>query len=212
MKTRDAFALKSFKPAQILQRPYFREFGFGADKTDDEILAGLRYADGDSRQDAETKFDTLCRLIRRTSEYLKFVKRHVDRLERYRRAVADKIVEGATADVESLRAKYAREQKLASFYTIEFFFDADSLLEKMNQAFRALDDAIKLSYRRVFADRLKTARQAAGMNQTEFGASLGLSQRAISNYESADREPSIANIVRFAQKLRRPLNWFFGAN
>lgn len=212
MKTKDAFALKSFQPAQILQRPYFREFNFDGSATDDEIIARLSYSDGDSRQDAETKFDTLCRLIRRTSEYLKFVKRHVDRLERYRRAVADKIVEGATADVESLRAKYAREQKLASFYTIEFFFDADSLLEKMNQAFRALDDAIKLSYRRVFAERLKQARQAAGISQTEFGASLGLSQRAISTYEVGIREPTLATVARFAQKLHRPLDWFFGAN
>ena len=211
MKTKDAFALKSFDAAQILQRPYFREFGFGA-KTDNEIITGLSLADGDSRQDLETKFDTLCRLIRRATKFMIFVNRHANRLERYRRAVADKIVEGATADVESLRAKYAREQKLASFYTLEIYFDGDELLKKLEQAFRVLDDALKLSYRRAFADRLKAARQAMRMNQTEFGAYFGLSQGAISNYEKALREPSLAMLARFSQKLQRPLNWFFGAN
>lgn len=197
MKTKDAFALNSFKPAQILQRPYFREFGFGADKTDDEILVGLSHADDDSRQALETKFDTLSRLIWRASEYLKFVKRHADRLERYRRAVAE---------------KHEREQELVKFYLVKVYLVVENLLRTLEQTFRELDDAIKLFYRKTFADRLKTARLATGMNQTKFGAFFGLSQGAISNYELGIREPTLANIVRFAQKLHRPLNWFFEAD
>ena len=196
MKTRDAFALKSFTPAQILQRPYFREFNFDGSATDDEILAGLSYADGDSRQDAETKFDTLCRLIRRASEYLKFVKRHVDRLERYRRA--------------SAKEKHAREQDLVKFYLFELYFDADSLLEKMKQARLELDDALKLSYRKTFADRLKTARLATGLTQKKFAALLNLSQNGFSQYETGVREPDLVTLIRLSNLFNCSADWLLG--
>ena len=216
MKTENAFALKNFDAAKILQRPFFkkwREDYHVGDKTDEEILLALSYAKTSSQQDLEINFDILVALIFRTADYLKFIKRHVDRLERYRRAVADKIVEDKTADVETLREKYDREQKLVSFYQLEIYSDVDTWLrERLAQAFRAVDDELKLSYRKIFADRLKLARQEKGMNQKDFGVSVGLTQRAISNYEVGIREPTLAMLARFSKKLQRPIGWFFGVN
>ena len=214
MKTQNAFALKDFDEKRILQRRFFKDFKFDADKTDEEILSKLSHdVSTRSQQDLEKIFDILVSLIFRTADYLKLIKRHIERLERYRRAVADKIVEDKTADVEILREKYDIEQKLAKYYQLEIYFDVDNLLrERLAQAFRAVDDELKFSYRKIFADRLKLARQEKGMNQKDFGASVGLTQRAISNYEVGIREPSLATLARFSKKLQRPIGWFLGVN
>ena len=214
MKKQYAFALKDFDEKRILQRRFFKDFKFDADKTDEEILSKLSHdVSTRSQQDLEKIFDILVSLIFRTADYLKLIKRHIERLERYRRAVADKIVEDKTADVEILREKYDIEQKLAKYYQLEIYLDVDNLLrERLTQAFRAVDDELKFSYRKIFADRLKLARQEKGMNQKDFGASVGLTQRAISNYEVGIREPSLATLARFSKKLQRPIGWFLGVN
>ena len=214
MKKQNAFAFRNFDEKRILQRRFFKDFKFDADKTDEEILSKLSHDVSTlSQQDLEKNFDILVSLIFRTADYLKLIKRHIERLERYRRAVADKIVEDKTADVEILREKYDIEQKLAKYYQLEIYFDVDNLLrERLAQAFRAVDDELKFSYRKIFADRLKLARQEKGMNQKDFGASVGLTQRAISNYEVGIREPSLATLARFSKKLQRPIGWFLGVN
>ena len=214
MKKQNAFAFRNFDEKRILQRRFFKDFKFDTNKTDEEILSGLRHDVSTlSQQDLEKNFDILVSLIFRTADYLKLIKRHIERLERYRRAVADKIVEDKTADVEILREKYDIEQKLAKYYQLEIYFDVDNLLrERLAQAFRAVDDELKFSYRKIFADRLKLARQEKGMNQKDFGASVGLTQRAISNYEVGIREPSLATLARFSKKLQRPIGWFLGVN
>lgn len=214
MKKQNAFAFRNFNEKRILQRRFFKDFKFDTNKTDEEILSGLRHDVSTlSQQDLEKNFDILVSLIFRTADYLKLIKRHIERLERYRRAVADKIVEDKTADVEILREKYDIEQKLAKYYQLEIYLDVDNLLrERLTQAFRAVDDELKFSYRKIFADRLKLARQEKGMNQKDFGASVGLTQRAISNYEVGIREPSLATLARFSKKLQRPIGWFLGVN
>ena len=214
MKKQNAFAFRNFDEKRILQRRFFKDFKFDADKTDEEILSKLSHDVSTlSQQDLEKNFDILVSLIFRTADYLKLIKRHIERLERYRRAVADKIVEDKTADVEILREKYDIEQKLVKYYQLEIYFDVDNLLrERLAQAFRAVDDELKFSYRKIFADRLKLARQEKGMNQKDFGASVGLTQRAISNYEVGIREPSLATLARFSKKLQRPIGWFLGVN
>lgn len=214
MKKQNAFAFRNFDEKRILQRRFFKDFKFDTNKTDEEILSGLSHDVSTlSQQDLEKNFDILVSLIFRTADYLKLIKRHIERLERYRRAVADKIVEDKTADVEILREKYDIEQKLAKYYQLGIYLDVDNLLrERLAQAFRAVDDELKFSYRKIFADRLKLARQEKGMNQKDFGASVGLTQRAISNYEVGIREPSLATLARFSKKLQRPIGWFLGVN
>lgn len=214
MKKQNAFAFRNFNEKRILQRRFFKDFKFDTNKTDEEILSGLSHDVSTlSQQDLEKNFDILVSLIFRTADYLKLIKRHIERLERYRRAVADKIVEDKTADVEILREKYDIEQKLAKYYQLGIYLDVDNLLrERLAQAFRAVDDELKFSYRKIFADRLKLARQEKGMNQKDFGASVGLTQRAISNYEVGIREPSLATLARFSKKLQRPIGWFLGVN
>lgn len=206
----EPFGLSKFDEKKILQRPFFKDFHFDADKSDEEILQSLSYANADSQESLEKNFDIFSKLIYRIADYLKLIKRHIDRLERYRRAVADKIVEDKTANIEKLREQYEREQRFVQYYQLEIYWDVETFLrDKAEKSFRELDEEIKLLHRKFFAERLKMARQAARLTQADFGASVGLSQRAISNYEQAIREPTLATIVRFSKKLKRPINWFF---
>ena len=53
-KTKDAFAMRDFDGKRILQRPYFRQFGF-ADESDEKILSSLTATDSDGLAELERK-------------------------------------------------------------------------------------------------------------------------------------------------------------
>ena len=63
----------------------------------------------------------------------------------------------------------------------------------------------------IFADRLKSARQLAGLSLRELSSKLvpELSYQAISNYEKGIRKPDSSIIVAFAEALNVPIDYFF---
>ena len=48
MKTKNAFAFRNFDSSRILQRPFFKDFYFETDKSDEKILQSLSKATEDS--------------------------------------------------------------------------------------------------------------------------------------------------------------------
>lgn len=60
-----------------------------------------------------------------------------------------------------------------------------------------------------FNDRLKQARQAAGLNQDQVGALVGLAKSTISQYENGSREPSMAAISKLMKALEVDANFLF---
>lgn len=50
-------------------------------------------------------------------------------------------------------------------------------------------------------EKLKAARQAAGMTQTQLAEAAGMTQRDISRYESGKHEPGALTLKRMAQAL-----------
>lgn len=93
-------------------------------------------------------------------------------------------------------------------------FDGAKLRDEIARAesYKELDEKIKTHYRNIFAERLKEARRKAELTQAELSKSLGLTKNAVSNYEQAIREPSLATLVRLSQKLKKPVGWFFGSS
>ncbi|MBQ8921244.1 MAG: helix-turn-helix transcriptional regulator [Oscillospiraceae bacterium] len=55
-----------------------------------------------------------------------------------------------------------------------------------------------------FAEKMKEARKSRGMNQTEFGALLGVSGRMIIEYEKGTRRPHRRKVQEFAAVLEVP--------
>lgn len=57
-------------------------------------------------------------------------------------------------------------------------------------------------------DRIRKYREESGMSQKKLGMILGLSDKAISAYESCRTLPPIETLYRIAQELDKPLELF----
>lgn len=228
------FAFRDFAFKHVFQRKFFAEFRFDKTLTDDEILSRLMQRqyiqnfgfkrDDDFLKDwfeqvdkkfkrdvteLEKSLDTLSDLQFLLEQYQKRINHHIKRLEKYTNTVATVIADDNTANLEKIKHRYKIGRGLKGLYW-QVYREIKSLADKTEQAVKILDGEVQHAYRKIFANRLKSARQAAKLTQTEFGASVGLSQRVISGYEVASREPSLATLVKFAQKLKRPVGWFLG--
>lgn len=224
-KTKDAFALKDFDPSRILQRRFFTEFGFGADLTDREILQSLSYSPIDSQEIMEKKLSDLENIFRRVTEYQQHIKRHGQRLTEYISLIANRIAKDETANIDVLRANYRRAEKLSMKYcgcvtensSVTAIFlggiainDVGGLCTEISKRYNKLDGEVQHVYRKVFADRLKFARQKTKMSQKEFAEKLGLSQNGYSPYENGQRNPSIPMLIRLSRLLNRSADWLLG--
>ena len=226
MKSKDAYALEKFDKGKILQRPFFKKLELPTDKTDEELLAGMGAAEFDTLETTQEKLDALDKVLVRLAEYQNHIKRHGDRLTKYTRAVEYKITTDESADVSRLRANHERARKLqmdycgcVTAYGVKSVYlggiavyDIGGLCDEFIRKRKELDEKIKSHYRKIFAERLKTARKAAGLSQSDLSEMLGMTSRAVSNYEQAIREPTLATLVRFSQKLKRPVGWFLGVS
>ncbi len=56
--------------------------------------------------------------------------------------------------------------------------------------------------------RIKEAREELNVSQKDLGMSLGLSDKAISAYEANRTIPPLETLVRIAQELHKPLDYF----
>ncbi|MFW5652538.1 MAG: helix-turn-helix domain-containing protein [Planctomycetota bacterium] len=56
-------------------------------------------------------------------------------------------------------------------------------------------------------DRLRQAREAAGLSQSEVAERLAVSQAAISRWESGRKSPSLSRVQQLAELYRVSLDW-----
>jgi len=59
-----------------------------------------------------------------------------------------------------------------------------------------------------FLERLRQARQDAGMTQAEVGLRLGVRQSFVSKVESGERRLDPVELAQFAAVYGKPLEWF----
>lgn len=218
-KTRNAFAFRGFDNERILSRRFCKKFREAwqatENRTDAEILDyfNVSYSYDGVNIDNQYALDGLNELlIKYVTPYQKHLKRHVERLTNYINAVANKIAAAdETANVADLREHHKRAIKLAEKHK-HCADSVDGLKKKLSKQYKAVEDEIGYQYRKSFGERLRQARLAAGLTQAQLGESLQLSQKAISGYEVGAREPNLAQMVRFAYKLNRPVDWFLGVH
>lgn len=67
------------------------------------------------------------------------------------------------------------------------------------------DDVLK-----TVAERIRQAREEAGLTQEHLGATLGVSPDAIANWEKLRRKAGLDDLVDIARITGKPLPWFFG--
>ncbi|MBR2664287.1 MAG: helix-turn-helix transcriptional regulator [Clostridia bacterium] len=56
-------------------------------------------------------------------------------------------------------------------------------------------------------DRIKSARKALGLTQSEFGSRIGISGAAVSKLESGDRNPSDQTLMLISSEYQISLQW-----
>lgn len=59
-----------------------------------------------------------------------------------------------------------------------------------------------------FSKRLKTAREVKNISQRKLGMILGLSDKAISAYESGRTYPPLDTLIKMAKELDKPVSYF----
>ncbi len=59
-----------------------------------------------------------------------------------------------------------------------------------------------------FQERLKTARETRNLSQRKLGMLLGLSDKAISAYESGRTYPPLDTLLRISKELGKPVSYF----
>ncbi len=61
-------------------------------------------------------------------------------------------------------------------------------------------------------DRIKKIREQKGMSQKTLGLMLGLSDKAISSYESGRTTPSLETLIKISKELKKPISYFIDTN
>ena len=231
MKKKAAFALRDFDGERILQRRYFRELNL-PNMTDEEILSGTVAHSDNSLEELQKKIATLETLQKKISDYQSHISRHVKRLEKYLRIIEQKGIADTNADIAALREKYTKALTLIFAYAdavwsnenpynedkVTVLFGTkisvtkylDGIFSGVSDNLRELYKAERYYYRKIFAERLKAARKAAGLTQTALSEKTGIARRNISDYEKMLYEPNLGNLVKFSEELGKPVGWFLG--
>lgn len=231
------FALRDFNNGAILQRRIFNDLKLPM-KTDEEFLSATAATNQDTLETIQRKISVLEKVADTISKYQKRILRHINRLGKYLRAIEQKGIVDTSADIDALREKYEMARKLTTKYTDVMFLERnpndkhdeqpitvfyskempakkilDGIYVGVSENLRELYKAERNYYRRIFAERLKAARKAAGLTQTELGKITGIPRRNISDYEGTiPFEPNLSNLAKFAQTLNKPVGWFLGVN
>ena len=211
-KTRNAFAFRDFDAAKILQRPYFRQFGF-SDASDAEILTALTATDSDELAELEEKNQRLNDVFRLLDKLrIKSINHSNKRLETYRRALAEKIAAAQMAGAEtlSLQNRYNREQGLALEYVLSVPQTIADLMIAVEKIWQDSEQRLQAAYRRRFGERLRQARERAGLSRKELGDAINISPAGYAYYERGQRDVTPTSLIRIARLLKVSADWLIG--
>ena len=174
MKTRNAFWLRDFDAERILQRRYFKDFQFG-EKPDAEILADLLVKDDDDISAMEEKVHALKNLHNRLKQFNDKIVRYI---EWHNRNKIDVWIETISANIAVVE-----------------------LMKKIEKQFYEVEKATQERYKKIFTERLRKYRKAAGLTQKKLGELVLVSPRGMARYISGEREVPTHTLIRLAKIL-----------
>ena len=200
MKTKDAFAFRDFDSFRILQRPFFKNFYFEANKSDEEILQSLSTTEN-SVDSWEKNLYAIKAIHDRLGEFRHLINRHNEkRLDKYNKKKS-----------KSKGITITELQHPAP--VMEYFSASLSVLELMNKfknLYREIEKKTQTCYRKEFATRLKQIRQTLGLTQKQFGDLIRVSPQVFSFYERGEHDIPVHTIIRLAKALNMNGNQILG--
>lgn len=184
MKKRNAFALKDFDGERILQRPYFKSFGFAEGLSDSEILDLLKPTADDSVDEMEKRLIEIEKVQDKLVEFIRFIGKHFNRLRDLR-----------FSKTKPQRNDYVVEKCLAVEMNVA------ELAQTISTLYDMTEKKIHQKYSQVFAENLRKYRKAAGLTQFALADLIRTSQVNLSRYEKNEREMPIYALARTSKVL-----------
>ena len=200
-KTKNAFAFRDFDSARILQRPFFKDFYFATDKSDEELLESLSHVPEDSVDAWERKLYIIKATHERLIAFRHLIDRHNEtRLNRYNEKKS-----------KSEGIKLAELRRPAP--VMEYFSASLNVLELMNKfekLYHKIEKNVQGRYRKEFGNRLKQGRKSLGLTQKQFSALIQVSQQAFSLYERGEQDIPVYTVIRLAKALNTSSDQLLG--
>lgn len=204
MKTKDAFALRSFDMQEYL-RGKLVECGLSS-----SALTTLD-ADINDFDDMQRARKSYVRLDEELKAFRNKIIRHGERLLKYQMTLTKDVAK--LDDDEYWFSIYKPRSKRIADLSEQYTAIARKLIETeeiISGLIYNLDQYQRGYYIKIFATRLREARKAAGLTQAELAAQIGLKRNTYSFYEQARNEPNVSLLAILAKELNRSPNWFLG--
>ena len=226
-KTRNAFALRGFDGTRILQRPHFKEINLHVGSDEDVLLGFLNVFEkpvaGVTKSGylkmltpnqenylagAIDNLETINRLQARADCYERFIERHMIRLNKIQKYFGEKFM---ATEERKYKEKFIRAKDLIKCYR-EVMNRIPLLRRKIMLKIHNLKGLFEKDFRqRFFGTRLRQARKAAGLTQTELAERVGLkTYSAITQYERGINDPSLPTLFRISMELKCSVDWLLG--
>ena len=203
-KTKDAFALRGFDIEHFLQVK-LAECSLAP-----TALKSLD-ADKDNFDDLQRARKSYARLDDAFKSFRKKIIRHIDRLLNYSMTFTKDI---ARLDDDQYYFSVVKPQsKRLADLSGRYTAISQKLIEaehKIKGIIYNIDQYQRGYYAKIFATRLRQARIALGLTQSELAEKLGVKRGTYNAYETARNEPNISILALVAREFNQPLNWFLG--
>ena len=205
MKTRNAFALRGFDEKKILQRPFFKQFGFGV--MDDElILSSYDATTCRSSAAIEKNLDELRGLMKVVTAYTKRIMDYEYKLEKIMQRYRELYMQ---TSAQVVKERYDRAHTLQQSSS-RIWGKLGKLQSTINRIIWAGEKELDEQRRKEFCLRLKEARKNAGLRQLDVALTVRVSACVYAGYEQARVDPSIPMLIRIAEALKCSPNWLLG--
>ena len=189
MKSHNAFALKNFDAEKYFSIDAPPKL---ADATDTELLTLKKFFF--SKQDEFAEFNRrLCR--------------HHDRLRKFGEVI---LSISARADDETyyrLKPKIERLKTLSEKYT-EFAKKCLERRKNLDDVIYNVEQNLRGRALKIFAAKLKQARQGAKLTQAELARRLFIKKPTLTAYETARNDPPLSLLILLSKEFKRPADWF----
>lgn len=196
MKTREAFALRNFNPAAILQQKFFRTRFKLLNATDDENLdtnfnpAAVAHLGSKEMQERLHEAE---RLKKSVAAYVRRLLNHELTLQKF-----------LQRELDDARAINLQQAYLVAINA------CGQLQARIGQLIRDGRKTISKTFDAEFGERIQAARELIGMSRSELAMQLGFSLNTAGQYERGERQPSPQTIAQMCEILGRTPNQLFG--
>ena len=198
-----AFALQGFNVKRILQRPYFE---LRTNKSDAEILDNFEVPSNLSIVELEKRLEKYTTFRVKLLNYGVRIQKHIDKLF--------KMIYGTASPIENptilpTRQISERENSLLIVYT-SVTKHIWYLISKVADLIEEITTKIQQSYRKIFAQRLKQARQEKKISQRDLSKLTKINRADIGLYETGKKFPSLDNFIKILRCTGVSADWLLG--